>query len=88
MSQDKRQTSADYFLPEWVVGVLYMGEWHEVAEGTLKEGVETERGTMTVYADQYSGEIVFLKEEITGYRIKPREFRPVVIPEYPDILDD
>jgi len=74
-----------YFLPEWVVGILYHGDWHEVEEGSLREGVETTRGTMAIYVDAYSKEVIFLKEEITGYRIKQQEFRPVLIIEDEEI---
>jgi hypothetical protein len=79
LSQDSRQTKKEYFLPEWVIGVFYGSEWHDVEEGSFRENVETTRGTMMVYVDSYSRELIFLKEEITGYKIKPREFRPVVV---------
>lgn len=78
MSRDNQPTK-QYFLPEWVIAVLYMGEWYDVEEGSLSEGVETSQGTMSIYVDSYTREIIFLKEEITGYKIKYREFRPVVV---------
>jgi len=79
LSQDSQQTKKEYFLPEWVTEVFYGGEWHDVEEGSFREGVETTRGTMTIYVDSYTRDLVFLKEEVIGYKIKPREFRPVVV---------
>lgn len=71
----------EYFLPEWVNEVFYGGQWHEVKEGSLRQGVQTTRGTITIYVDGYSDQIIFLEEKITGYRIANREFRPVVVAE-------
>jgi len=79
---DSQSTSIrEYFLPEWVVGILYNGEWFEIEEGSLKEKIQTPRGTMTIYIDPFSKEVVFLKEEIMGFRIKQQEFRPVLVVE-------
>lgn len=80
--------SKPYFLPEWVTGIFYGGQWHDVQEGTFRTGIKTAYGTSVIYIEDFTKEVVFLREEITGYKIKQREFKPVVVPEYPDILDD
>lgn len=48
-----------------------------VAEGSFKERVDTDHGTMAVYEDPFDGQIMFVKEPITGYRVK----KPEAIPE-------
>lgn len=81
-SPDSRSTkNKEYFLPEWVTGIHYAGSWYDVEEGSFRQGVQTTRGTMTIYVDSYSDEVIFLEERITGYRIKQQEFRPVVVVE-------
>lgn len=87
MSPVNQPTSRDeYFLPEWVIGVFYGNKWYEVEEGSLKT-ISTERGRMTVYVDEYSKEVVFLSFPITGWRIKQREFRPVVVETQEEITE-
>ena len=44
-----------------------------VQVGTYKENVETDHGPMTVYEDPFDGEVIFVKEEIKGYRVKKPE---------------
>ena len=77
MSSDSLRTDP-YFLLEWVIGIFYGGNWHFVEEGSLKEQ-SGPRGKRVVYIESYTNEIVFLEEKITGFKIKPREFRPVVV---------
>lgn len=79
MGRQSDSLSTDpYFLLEWVTGIFYGSRWHDVREGTLKEQT-TSRGKRLVYVDQYTDEIIFLEERVTGFKIKQREFRPVVV---------
>ena len=63
-------THTQFFFQEWITSVLYAGQWHMVKEGTFKEGICTDRGEMAVYEDPFDGEILFVMEPITGYRVK------------------
>jgi len=71
--------SKPYFLPEWVTGVFYGGQWHDVQEGSFRPDIKTTYGTSVVYIEDFTKEVVFLEEKITGYKIKQREFKPVVV---------
>lgn len=62
--------TGQYFLPEWITGVFYGGCWHEVREGTFREGIGTDQGDMAVYEDPFDGQILFITEPITGFRVK------------------
>lgn len=73
------QSIKNHFLEEWVTSIFYGGEWNDVEDGTLKENVKDVRGLMSTYIDKHTKEVVFITEKITGYRIKQREFRPVVV---------
>lgn len=74
------EESAQYFFPEWVVGVFYGGHWEPVKIGSFKEGVPTDdHGSLVVYEDPFNGEIVFVMEPITGFRVKKPE--PIPPPE-------
>ena len=74
-SQDSQPTESEpkvgqFFLPEWVVGVLYSGRWHDVKEGTFREGISTDHGDLAVYEDPFDGNVVFVLDSIIGYRVK------------------
>ena len=69
----------EYFLEEWVIGVHYAGHWHDVKEGSFKESVPSAHGLVTIYQDPYDDHLNIIRVPITGYRIAPREFRPVVV---------
>lgn len=79
-----------YFLPEWVTSIFYGGTWHVVKDGTFREGIATDHGEMSVYEDPFDGEITFVLETITGYRIKkpvdppPPEPKASVTELFPD----
>lgn len=66
-----------YFFPSWVSAVFYGSAWNMVKVGTFKEGVETDHGIAAVYEDPFDGELMFVMEPITGYRVK----KPEVIEE-------
>jgi hypothetical protein len=77
---DSRSTDGpEYFLEEWVNGIHYGEMWHDVEEGTFKEGILSAHGIITIYQDPYEHLLYIVKVPITGYRIAPREFRPVVV---------
>src|SRR5689334_22209927 len=76
-----------FFFPEWVIGVFYAGHWDQVKEGTFREGIPTRYGDMVVYEDPFNGELTFVSEPITGYRVKrptPPEPKASVTPLFPD----
>lgn len=66
-------TPTQYFFPSWVSAVFYAGTWNMVKVGTYKEGVETDHGIAAVYEDPFDGELMFVLEPITGYRVKKPE---------------
>ena len=85
---DSHTTNRQFFLPEWIKGVHYAGSWHEVKEGTFKEGVPSAHGLISIYQDPYDDQLCFVKAPITGYRMTHREFRPVVVQTIMEAPDD
>lgn len=86
-SQDNLVIEGQFFLPEWVVGVFYGGRWNDVKEGSLREGILSDYGEMVVYEDPFAGELVFVLEPITGYKVKkptPPEPQATVTNLFPD----
>jgi hypothetical protein len=75
-SQPTEFPESVYFPPHWIVGVFYGGSWHDVEEGSFKEGICTDHGPMAVYRDPFNKEAIFLTERITGFRVKKPEDPP------------
>ena len=78
-----------FFFPNQIVGIFYGSRWHEVKEGTFKDGIDTaDHGEMSVYMDPFSEEIIFLTEHISGFKIKkpepPPEPQATVTPLFPE----
>ena len=87
MYPDNQQTEgqpAQYFFPEWVTGVFYGGHWHDVKPESFVEDLPTiDHGTMSVYQDPFTQEMVFVVEQITGFKVKkpvPPEPKATVTP--------
>jgi hypothetical protein len=65
-----------YFPPQWIVGIFYGGRWHDVEEGSFREGIDTDHGPMAVYRDPFNKDAVFLVEPITGFKVRKPEPPP------------
>lgn len=63
-------TDSVYFPPQWIVGVFYGGHWHDVEEGSFKEGLVSDHGQMAVYRDPFNQDAVFITEPITGFKVR------------------
>lgn len=77
---DETQTQTQFFFPEWIVGVFFGGRWHDVKEGSFREGISTDHGEVSFFEDPFSGEAIFILQPITGYRVK----KPQPVPSEPE----